>query len=119
MQGSDKKDEEAMVATQQLPLHTHETSGWVLEPLQKMPRDLGHQQKISQIVEGRWLLLHFCFPHLKQYVHNKIHPEKPSKCSFLLSSLGSTGNHLNMMEIDTEYQSAICNTHTDTHTQNP
>ena len=30
MQGLDKKDEEAMAATQQLPLHTHETSGWVL-----------------------------------------------------------------------------------------
>ena len=79
------------------------------------PRDLVHQQKICQIVEGRWLLLHFCFQHVKQYVHNKIHPEESSKCSFLLSTLSSTGNHLNMMEIDTEYQSAISNTHT--HTQ--
>lgn len=32
MQQSEKQDKEAIAAVQQLPLHTHEASGWSLEP---------------------------------------------------------------------------------------
>lgn len=112
MQGSEGKNQEAIVTTLQLPLSTHEAGGCTLEHhFRKTCKLLSTSRKIAKNQKGDG----FCFTSAF-YMETKMYKIKyiqksPGKCSFLLFSLCSTGRHQNEMEMDAECHWAMYNSH--------